>query len=58
MGILLGAQGRLDDAEPYYHEALEGRRSTYGEDHPQTVLAISNMSAFQRKRGNGVDDDG
>ncbi|MCH8903617.1 MAG: tetratricopeptide repeat protein, partial [Bacteroidetes bacterium] len=43
MGVLLDVQGKLDEAEPYYREALEGRRRVLGDDHPSTLTSINNM---------------
>ena len=33
MGVLLEAQGRLDEAEPYYRESLDGNRRVLGDNH-------------------------
>ncbi|MBM4115567.1 MAG: tetratricopeptide repeat protein, partial [Phycisphaerae bacterium] len=41
MGSLLRAQGKLAEAEPYYREALEKRRRTLGEEHPDTLGSVS-----------------
>jgi non-specific serine/threonine protein kinase/serine/threonine-protein kinase len=43
MGVLLRAQGKLDQAEPYYREALEKRRRVLGEEHPDTLASVSSM---------------
>ncbi len=44
MGWLLQAQGKLTEAEPYYREALEGRRRVLGDDHPNTLISKSNLA--------------
>jgi len=51
MGILLRAQGKPADAEPYYHEALDGYRRVLGDDHPNTLLSINNMGFLLQARG-------
>ena len=40
MGFLLKSQGKLEEAEPYFREALEGRRRTLGDEHPDTLTSI------------------
>lgn len=42
MGFLLGAQGKLAEAEPYSREALAGRRRVLGDEHPNTLISIGN----------------
>lgn len=51
MGYLLRRQGRLDDAEPYYREALDGFRLALGDDHPETMSAINNLGVLLRHQG-------
>jgi len=51
MGYLLDAQGKLDEAEPYYREALEGCRRVFGDDHPSTLTSISNMGSLLQSQG-------
>ncbi len=46
MGLLLQAQGRLADAEPYYREALQGHRRVLGDEHPDTLISITSMAAL------------
>jgi Tetratricopeptide repeat len=43
MGLLLQAQGRLAEAEPYLREALEKSRRTLGEEHLDTLISVSLM---------------
>jgi hypothetical protein len=53
MGRLLQAQDKLDEAMPYYMEALEGRRRVLGDDHPQTLETIElhkELLKLQRER--------
>jgi tetratricopeptide (TPR) repeat protein len=40
------AQGKLSEAEPYYREALEGRRRVLGDEHPDTLTSINNMGVL------------
>ncbi len=51
MGALLHSQGRLAEAEPYYREALEGRRRVLGDEHPNTLTSISDMGLRLRSQG-------
>jgi len=51
MGQLLEAQGRLDQAEPYFREALEKRRRVLGEEHPDTLGSINNMGSLLWSQG-------
>ncbi|MFZ4574095.1 MAG: tetratricopeptide repeat protein, partial [Phycisphaerales bacterium] len=41
VGAVLRAQGKLEQAEPYYREALEQRRRVLGEEHSQTLYSVS-----------------
>jgi tetratricopeptide (TPR) repeat protein len=52
MGSLLQAQGKLDQAEPYYREALEVSRRVLGEEHPDTLTSINNLGSLLRSQGN------
>ena len=52
LAVLLKAQGKLVEAEPLYREALEGRRRTLGDTHPNTLNSINNFAMLleaQRK---------
>ena len=51
MGTLLEAQGKLDEAMPYYKEALEGRRRVQGNDHPDTLISINSMGSLLQADG-------
>ena len=53
MGTLLQDQGKLDEALPFYKEALEGRRRVLGDDDPQTLETIElhkELLKLQRER--------
>jgi tetratricopeptide (TPR) repeat protein len=45
MGFLLRAQGKLDQAEPLYLEALEKRRRVLGEEHPNTLESLNSVAS-------------
>jgi serine/threonine protein kinase/tetratricopeptide (TPR) repeat protein len=51
MGVLLQAQGRIAEAEPYYREALDRHRRVSGPDHPGTLLAMNNMGFLLWSQG-------
>jgi tetratricopeptide (TPR) repeat protein len=55
MGDLLHYQGKLDEAEPYYREALEGFRRVLGDEHPDTLIAVNNMAYLQWSLGRLTD---
>ena len=40
IGRLLQDQGKLDEAEPLYREALAACRETLGDRHPSTLRAV------------------
>ena len=48
---LLHKQGKLDDAEPLFREALDGRRATLGDRHPSTLTSINNYAQLLRNQG-------
>jgi tetratricopeptide (TPR) repeat protein len=49
-GLLLD-YGKLEEAAPLYLEALEGRRRTLGDTHPNTLASINNYAMLLRKKG-------
>ena len=51
VGLVLRDLGRLEEAEPYYHLALEGFARQLGENHSDTLLAMRNMGALLRSQG-------
>jgi tetratricopeptide (TPR) repeat protein len=51
MGLLLRAQGKLAEAEPYYRDALEKYRRVLGEEHPDTLRSINNMGVLLESQG-------
>ena len=44
-------QGRLEQAEPLYLRALEGRESTLGKDHPDTLISVCNLAGLYQDQG-------
>src|SRR5262245_42229026 len=42
LGVLLQSRGKPAEAEPYFRDALEGRRRVLGDDHPDTLRALNN----------------
>jgi len=51
LGLLLQAQGRLDEAGALYREALEARRETLGNRHPDTLSSINNLGSLLQAKG-------
>jgi hypothetical protein len=49
--MLLLAKGDLAAAEPLLREALEGRRETFGNRHPDTLISISNLGVLLKAKG-------
>ena len=50
-GELLHLRGRLDEAEPYFREALDTLQRMLGDEHPDTIRSIANLGALLRARG-------
>lgn len=51
LGIVLTAQGKLSEAEPYRREALSGARRVLGVDHPLTLTSMNNMGDLLDSQG-------
>ena len=47
----LHAQGKFDEAEPLFREALEVSRETLGSRHPNTLASVSNIGTLLRDTG-------
>ena len=47
----LNVQGKYDEAELLYHEALEVQRETLGNRHPNTLTSISNLGQLLKDKG-------
>ncbi|XRB03732.1 hypothetical protein NFJ02_18g30870 [Pycnococcus provasolii] len=48
-------QGKYDDAEVLYREALERRRRELGDAHPKTLNSISNLANLLKNQGKYAD---
>ena len=48
---LLCEQCKLDDAEPLFREALDGRRATLGDRHSRTLTSIHNCAMLLKQQG-------
>jgi tetratricopeptide (TPR) repeat protein len=44
-GLILGEEGRYDEAERLQRQALEGRESTLGSMHPETLRSLNNLAS-------------
>lgn len=51
LSVVLQELGRLDDAEPFAREALDGYRSARGPEHPATLNAQTNFAMLLLDRG-------
>ena len=51
VALLLKQQGKLDEAEPLYREALQGKRAKLGNDHPSTLNSINNLGMLLQAQG-------
>jgi tetratricopeptide (TPR) repeat protein len=51
LGNLLYSQGDLAGAEVHFRRTLEGTRHLFGEEHPSTLDALSNMGGVLRAHG-------
>ena len=51
LGRLLQAQGKLDEAGVLLREALEARRATLGDRHPNTLVSINNLGLLLKAQG-------
>ena len=51
LGLLLHDQGKLDEAGVLYREALEARRATLGDRHPDTLGSIHNLGRLLHDQG-------
>ena len=51
MGMLLEAQGELEEAEPYCREAMETSRRVLGVEHHNTLTCINNMGLLLQSQG-------
>ncbi|MFD0201647.1 MULTISPECIES: FxSxx-COOH system tetratricopeptide repeat protein [Saccharothrix] len=53
-GFMLWVQGRYAEATPLNADLLERHRRTFGEEHEETILAISQVAADKRAEGDFV----
>ena len=51
LGLLLNDQGKLDEAGGLFREALEARRATLGDRHPDTLDSINNLGMLLQDQG-------
>ena len=51
LGLLFKAQGKLEEAEPLYREALEGKRATLGDRHLTPSASINNLGLLFQDQG-------
>ena len=57
MGELLKDMGKLEEAKLLYEEALQARRETLGDRHPDTLISISNLADLLRAAGALVESE-
>ena len=51
LAALYRAQGRDEDVEPLYDEALSIRRRVLGADHPDTASSLNNLAGLHYAQG-------
>jgi len=51
LGRLLQDQGKLEEAQVLFHEALEAGRATLGNQHPNTLVSINNLGLLLHHQG-------
>ena len=51
LALELKAQGKYDEAEPLFCEAVEVQRETLGNRHPDTLTSISNLGMLLQAKG-------
>ena len=51
LASLLKDQGKLDEAEPLYSEALAAKREVLGERHPDTLAGMNKLASLLRSQG-------
>ena len=51
IGRMLMDQGKYDEAQPLYREALKVKRETLGDRHPSTLSSISNLGSLLQDQG-------
>ena len=51
LAVELQTQGKFDEAEPLFREALEGQRETLGSRHPSTLTSINNLGVLLYAKG-------
>jgi len=51
LALLYDSQGRYDQAEPLYLQALELRKRLLGEEHPDVATSINNLALLYKSQG-------
>jgi len=51
LALVYKAQGRYDEAEPLFLDALEIRKRILGEEHPHTLNSMNNLAVLYRNQG-------
>ena len=51
LAILLGEQGKYDEAEPMYRRALAGEEEALGPAHPSTLATVGNLAILFAQQG-------
>jgi tetratricopeptide (TPR) repeat protein len=51
LALKLQAQGKYDEAEPLYREAVKVSRETVGNRHPDTLTSINNLGLLLQAKG-------
>ena len=51
LAALYRSQGRYEEAEPLYQQALAMTRKLLGEEHPSVATSLNNLAALYRSQG-------
>ncbi|KAL1970175.1 hypothetical protein VTN77DRAFT_6580 [Rasamsonia byssochlamydoides] len=49
LGIVLENQGKYQEAEKMYRQALEGREKVLGPEHPDTVRSVDRLASVLKR---------
>ena len=51
LGYLYESQGKLEEAEKMYQQALQGKENAWGPDHTSTLNTVNNLGNLYKSQG-------